>query len=93
MTHAPYTYHRIQTSRYTFVSIGKKRIEKVVDFIPLKPKNFLNLGFGDLLPNGSIDYSVNSNNGDIIKVLATVVDILRDFTGEYPEAISCTVEF
>ncbi|HWK03546.1 MAG TPA: hypothetical protein VNS58_07935 [Puia sp.] len=27
----------------------------------------------------------NSNNGDIIKVLATVVEILKNFTAEYPQ--------
>ncbi|WP_435222021.1 DUF6934 family protein [Niabella hirudinis] len=38
------------------------------------------LCFGDLLPNGSIDGSVHSDNGDIIKVLVTVICILKEFT-------------
>jgi hypothetical protein len=68
-----------------FISVGKKRIEKVVDFAPLKAKNTMNLSFGDLMADGSINYKANSNNGDILKVLATVVDILRHFTSRHPE--------
>ena len=32
----------------------------------------------------SVDDTANSNNGDIIKVLATVIAILKDFTTQYP---------
>lgn len=48
--------------------------------------NRVNLGFGDVLPDGSIDDQANSNNGDIVRVLATVVDILRHFTTKFPKA-------
>jgi len=58
---------------------------KLVDFSPTRTKNLYNLGFGDLLPDGSLNHTVNSNNGDIIKVLATVVQIVRDFTQQFPE--------
>jgi len=66
------------------MSVGKTGIKKVVDFVPLKTKNFMNMGFGDLLPDGSVDDTVSSNNGDIIKVLTTVVDILKYFTALHP---------
>lgn len=85
MTQVSYPYKRLRPRRYIFISVGKRRIEKVVDFIPLGMGNIINLGFGDLLPDGSIDDKVNSNNGDIVKVLATVVDILRHFTNQYPK--------
>jgi hypothetical protein len=85
MTHIPYSYKRPHSERYIFTSIGKKRIEKVVDFVSIGVKNVMNLGFGDLLPDGSVDDTVNSNNGDIVKVLATVIEILKDFTAEYPQ--------
>jgi hypothetical protein len=85
MTHVPYSYKRPHSERYVFTSVGKKRIEKVVDFVPIGIKNIMNLGFGDLLPDGSVDDTANSNNGDLIKVLATVIGILRDYTAEYPQ--------
>lgn len=47
----------------------------------------MNFGFGDLLPDGSIDDKANSNNGDILKVMATVVDILKNFTASNPQIV------
>lgn len=77
MSQISYPYYRLQSWRYVFVSDGKKKIQKIVDFVPLRQGNIINLGFGDLSPDGSIDDKANSNNGDIIKVLATVIDILK----------------
>ena len=82
----PYQYTRRLSFRYTFVSKGKTRIEKLVVFAPTPVKNIFNLGFGDLLDDGTIDDTANSNNGDLIKVLATVIQILKEFTREYPYA-------
>lgn len=45
------------------------------------------MAFGDLLPNGEIDDKAHSNNGDIIKIFATVIDILHDFTEQNPSYI------
>jgi hypothetical protein len=73
MSHVPYSYKKVHSRRYVFMSVGKIEIKKVVDFVPLKTKNFMNMGFGDLLPDGSIDDTVSSNNGDIIKVLTTFI--------------------
>ena len=87
MTHIPYSFEQVEPTRYKFLSQGKRKIEKVVEFVPLKAKNVMNLGFGDLLPDGSIDDRVVSNNGDIRKVLATVVMILKDFTARHPQTI------
>lgn len=44
------------------------------------------MAFGDLLPDGTLDDIAKSNNGDIVKVLSTVVKILDDFTTRYPRA-------
>jgi hypothetical protein len=79
-----YQYSRIQGTRYTFTSVGKKRIVKQVIFTPTGIHNIINMGFGDLRPDGSIDDKVNSNNGDIVRVLATTVEILSDFTSMNP---------
>jgi hypothetical protein len=83
MTQTPYPYRKLGSKRYHFISVGKKRIEKVVEFIAIGG-NIFNLAFGDLLPDGSIDDQAISNNGDIVKVLATVVDILKNFTSLDP---------
>ena len=66
-----YPYDHPYSSQYTFISIGKKRILKAVDFSHTGIRNIVNLGFGDLLDDGTIDYKANSNNGDIVKVLST----------------------
>jgi hypothetical protein len=81
-----YPFKRLQPRRYVFVSDGKRKIQKIVDFIPINKGDIVSLGFGDLLPDGSIDDKAISNNGDIVKVLVTVVDILKDFTSLYPSS-------
>jgi len=85
MTRATYSYKNQGTERYIFTSIGKKAIHKFVDFSPTQTPNLYNVGFGDLLQDGSIDDTANSNNGDMIKVLATVAQIIKDFTTQFPE--------
>jgi len=84
MSGAPYKYNSVNGYRYNFISCGKKTIIKAVEFTPTSAKNIYNLGFGDRLTNGEIDDMANSNNGDIIKVFATVIDIVQDFTKRHP---------
>ena len=48
--------------------------------------NLFNLGFGDLSEDGTIDDHVRSNNGDLISVLATVIQIVKTFLAEHPSA-------
>ena len=81
-----YPYDQKQASRYTFTSIGKKVILKEVVFTHTGVRNIVNMGFGDVLPDGSIDDKANSNNGDIVRVLATIIQILIDFTMKFPDA-------
>ena len=57
---------------------------KVVDFSATIYPHIYKLAFGDLLPGGGIDDTVVSNNGDIIRVLSTVLQIIRDFTSSQP---------
>lgn len=83
MNHPAYPYRKNVDTRYVFVSKGRKHIEKIVEFSPTSVPGSFNLGFGDLLQGGSVDDSVNSNNGDIIKVLATVINILKEFIGSH----------
>ncbi len=51
MHETPYAHSREGLTRYRFSSIGRKTIEKIVEFIPLEISNIFNLGFGDLLPD------------------------------------------
>ena len=80
MNRPPYFYDRRYATRYTFVSKGQKgAILKVVQFSPTSAKNILNLSFGDLQPDGSIDDTVNTNNNakekfGIIDEIWTLID-------------------
>ncbi|HEX9510084.1 MAG TPA: hypothetical protein VF939_06345 [Puia sp.] len=85
MKQRAYPYRVEGNKRYTFVSEGRTQIIKVVDFGPTSTENLFNIGFGDLAPDGSLDDMAKSNNGDIVKVLSTVVLIIRDFTERFPE--------
>ena len=87
MSHIPYPFEQVQPTRYKFFSLGRNRIEKIVDFVPYNIKNIINLEFGDLLPDGSIDDKIASNNGDIGKVLSTVIMIVKHFTAKNPQAV------
>jgi hypothetical protein len=70
-------------TRYEFVSTGPKgKIVKVVEFANLKFA--YNLAFGDLTQGKDFDDSNISNNGDIRKVLQTVVNIIHHFCEENP---------
>jgi hypothetical protein len=75
-----------RTNRYTFTSFGKRSIVKQVIFTYTGIDNIINMGFGDLQSDGSIDDKANSNNGDMVKVLATVVQVLREFVSKFPKA-------
>jgi hypothetical protein len=86
MRQQPYPYTHKTAFRYEFVSTGKTAIPKLVIFAPTPVKNVFNIAFGDLLDNDSIDDTVRSNNGDLIKVLVTIIQILKEFTKEYPYA-------
>src|ERR1700748_1610973 len=87
MSYVPYPYEQIHSTRYVFTSDGVRKIRKVVGFTPLGIGNIINMGFGDQLPDGTIDDQADSNNGDITKVLATVIDIIKHFTTRHPKAV------
>lgn len=84
--------------KYFFDSIGKTTIEKIVHYqqfpssiiikVGLPPQlEVYNLAFGDRIA-GTDDFSdkMPSNNGDMEKVLATVVDTTFYFWKKYPQA-------
>jgi hypothetical protein len=88
MNISPYPYTK-RLNRYSFISVGKKQVRKVVEFDVLGYAHLYNLGFGDLLPEmpeSGIDDFSNTDNGDMIRVLATVVTILIEFLNLNPQA-------
>jgi hypothetical protein len=89
------TKSNVDSLVFTFESIGEKVIRKVVEYTKLNPvyvglpigTEVYNLAFGDW--NDSIDDyedSIESKNGDIQKVLATVANTVFEFWEEYPNA-------
>lgn len=86
MTKPTYNVEYIPSkNHYIFESTGKKGIIiKVVIFTEIQ-NNIYNLGFGDYnLTTSVIDDVIVSNNGDIIKVLATIVSIADHFLSKNP---------
>jgi hypothetical protein len=90
------TETEINRLNYSFYSVGKTIIKKIVEYTKL-PKYFLiknglpydadvyNLAFGDEDVNDFNDQII-SNNGDMDKVLATVADTALNFWEYYPNA-------
>jgi hypothetical protein len=69
-----------------FTSIGKNgAIPKRIAFTSTELENVYNLAFGDIDVNGEIDDITISDNGDRNKILATVVNVVDDYTKKYPE--------
>jgi hypothetical protein len=70
---------------YVFESIGPNgSIYKVVIFSEIENGKY-NLGFGDYDPvTNDIDDKIVSDNGDMVKVIATVVGIALKFLSENP---------
>lgn len=75
---------------YFFVSTGTKGdISKVVYFQPREDNDFeYNLALADINPStGKPDFEASSNNGDIKKVMATILGIGIDFFKTHPNDI------
>lgn len=73
---------------YQFTSEGiNGSIQKIVQYSKLTVPGIgvvYNLGFGDLIENGDVSDTANSNNGDMEKVLSTVANTVYDFLEHYP---------
>lgn len=72
---------------YEFMSLGPKGVIRKVARFDQMGTNIYNFGFGDLdEKTGEISDSITTNNGDRDVVLATVANIIYDFTEHFPEA-------
>ncbi len=72
---------------YTFNSVGRQGIiTKVIVYEPVQD-NLYNLAFGDYdSDSGNINDLNVSNNGDTVKVLATVIHTIETFFQYFPDA-------
>lgn len=89
MNKPKYLYRSEETFLYyEFVSEGPKgSIRKIVEYTETATKNVFNLGFGDHdEASGSINDLSVTNNGDSLKVLATVASTVYAFTEKHPGA-------
>jgi hypothetical protein len=73
---------------FEFISEGPNgSIKKIVAYTETSSENVYNLGFGDYdEETKSINDLSVTNNGDSLKVLATVASTVYAFTEKYPEA-------
>lgn len=81
---------------FSFYSIGLTTIKKIVSFeheVTFADRLLVyNLILGDELEDGSGDAEVNSNNGDIFKVLDTVAEILKYFLGNNSNEVAVYIK-
>jgi hypothetical protein len=66
------------------VSHGKERIEKMAMFSSTPEANVFAFFFGDLMADGTLDIYARSNNGDMPRVLATIIVIIKQFLNDHP---------
>jgi hypothetical protein len=90
-----YTETTVDSLIYTFESIGKTTIKKVVEYTKMNPfyiglpsnVDVYNLAFGDWDDEiNDFKDTITSNNGDMEKVLATVANTVLLFWESYPNA-------
>lgn len=73
---------------YEFMSLGPKGIIRKVARFESIGTNIYNFGFGDLdVSSGEISDTITSNNGDHDVILATLANIIYDFTSHFSEAV------
>jgi hypothetical protein len=72
--------------RYEFVSVGLRTIPKVIIYQETDIADFYNLVLADILDNGTIETDIESKNGDLEKIIATVFRTTITFWGYYPDA-------
>jgi hypothetical protein len=90
MNQETYTERRItdDLSVIDFVSKGRHgNILKRIVFTATESEDVYNLAFGDIKEDGEINDLAISNNGDRNKVLATIVDVVKNYTQKYPSRL------
>lgn len=72
--------------RYEFVSVGLRTIPKVIIYQETDITDFYNLVLADILEDGTIETDIESKNGDLEKIIATVFQATITFFSYYPDA-------
>ncbi len=73
-------------SEYKFVSRGPNgAILKLLVFKKLFIDTVYNLSLLDVMADGSLSDTHFSNNNDLRKILATIVDVVIDYTAKFPD--------
>jgi len=81
----PYKINSITATQYEFDSVGSKgTIKKGVEISPLQIPGYYNFGLGDVNQDGSIDDEAETNNGDLLRVFSTIIEIMYDFLRNHP---------
>jgi hypothetical protein len=72
--------------RFEFSSSGRKNIEKAIIIQNTDVPNFYSLMLTDIQSDGSIDVLSESNNGDMEKIMATVIQSILVFLAYHSNA-------
>ena len=83
-------YDQFRVSRdsleFIFESVGPKGIiTMIVQFKPTDDPEIYNLAFGNVLSDGKMDDHTRNGNKDRNKIMATVADMVYEFTAKYPD--------
>ena len=88
MEEKPYIFQKRNDKRYEFYSKSEeKEIKKLVIFSERSNGGTYNLALLDVLEDGQYSDLSETNNNDFQTVMATVIDILKDFLNEFPDKI------
>jgi hypothetical protein len=72
--------------RFEFKSIGRKNIEKAIIIQNTDVPNYYSLLLTDIQIDDSIDVLIESKNGDMEKIMATVIQTILVFLAYHPNA-------
>jgi uncharacterized protein DUF6934 len=80
-----YSISQVDEHIFEFVSNGKRPLLKRVILTETEHNsNIYNMALGTVLKSGVVDYTDESNNGDIVELLSTVVCCVKIFTENFP---------
>jgi hypothetical protein len=88
MEEKTYTFQKRNDKRYEFYSRSEeKEVKKLVIFSERSNGGTYNLALLDVLEDGQYSDLSETNNNDFQTVMATVIDILKDFLNEFPDKV------